>query len=68
MSSKYNNKFQGVLYSEDFPITFDVMPMEKHYSEEEDSYVRILENSIVHPIIDDMDERDQLDKDFIELD
>lgn len=54
MSSKYNNKFQGVLYSEDFPLEFDAMPIAKNYSEEEDSYVRILESrTIVHPCLED---------------
>ena len=56
MSGKYNDRYVGNLYAEDYPIHYDVCPMQKNYSEEEDSYVRILENSIVHPIIDDMDE------------
>ncbi len=52
MSSKYNNKFMGVLYAEDFPLEFDAMPIERHYIEEEDSYCRILNNVIVHQEIE----------------
>lgn len=65
MSSK--DRFVGVIYSDDYSFEYDAQPKPKCYSEEEDSYVRILESrTIVHHQIED--ERDHSDKDFIELD
>ena len=66
MSSK--NRFVGVIYSDDFSFEYDAQPKSKNYSEEEDSFCRILENNIVHLPIDRLDERDQLDKELLSLD
>ncbi len=63
----YKNYNYGI-YLDDFQFEVDAQPIQKNYSEEEDSYVRILNDSIVHLPIDRLDERDQLDKELLSLD
>ena len=67
MSSK--DRFVGTIYADDYPLHYDVQPQHREIAEDdEDSFVRILQSVIVHPTIDKLDERDQLNKDLDSLD